>query len=165
MSERTIRHGLPFIVPGQAQKEVWHNEALALLDVALHAAVETAPTPTPPAAPAPGQCWLVGAAATGAWAGRDFRVAAWSASGWRFVAPTPGMTAWNKAAGHWLYWTGTEWSDGAVPAARLVVDGVQVVGRRRGGIASPSGGSIIDGEARAAITTIIETLMSHGLID
>jgi hypothetical protein len=39
MTERSARFGLPFILPGQAQKEVFHNEALAALDGLVHAAV------------------------------------------------------------------------------------------------------------------------------
>jgi len=47
-----------------------HNEALAAIDAALHACVEGPPEADPPAAPAPGESWIVAAAATGAWEGR-----------------------------------------------------------------------------------------------
>ncbi len=39
----TPRLSLPFIVPGQAQKELFHNEALQLLDVLVAGAVEGLP--------------------------------------------------------------------------------------------------------------------------
>ena len=99
MSETSARFALPLIMPGQAQKELFHNEALAAIDAALHAAVEGAPQAAPPAAPVEGQCWLVGPDATGAWTGRDGSLAAWTSGGWRFVTPQPGMCAWDGAAG------------------------------------------------------------------
>lgn len=165
MSETSPRLFLPFLVPGQAQKEAFHNEALATLDSVVHAAVEDGPAGSPPAEPLEGESWIVGAGATGAWAGRDAAIATWSAGGWRFTAPPPGMLAWNKAAGLWLHWDGAAWSDGRLPASALTIDGLQVVGPRQPGIASPSGGTTIDAEARAAVSALIATLKSHGLIE
>ncbi len=37
------RLALPFILPGQAQKELFHNEALQTLDLVVAAAVEEPP--------------------------------------------------------------------------------------------------------------------------
>lgn len=161
----TARFQLPLILPGQAQKELYHNEALARIDAALHAAVEEGSLATPPAVPQIGQSWIVGIAAGGEWAGKDQQIAAWTEVGWRFIAPQPGMVVWAKAEGYWSYWTGSGWTDGELPASRLLVDGQQVVGERQPAVPSPSGGTIIDEEARAAIGAIIATLMSHGLID
>ncbi len=50
----THRLALPHILPGQAQKELFHNEALQALDLVVAAAVEEPPRAAPPAAPAPG---------------------------------------------------------------------------------------------------------------
>jgi hypothetical protein len=165
VTDASPRFALPYIVPGQAQKETFHNEALLALDGIVHAAVEAAPSATPPAVLVEGESWIVGAGATGAWSGQDGRLALWSAGGWRFVAPVPGMTAWDKAAGLWRHWTGTVWSDGAMPAAALLIEGRQVVGPRLTAVASPSGGTTIDTEARAAIAALIATLTSHGLTE
>ena len=165
MSQTSARFALPFILPGQAQKEVYHNEALTLLDSALHACVEGAPSDDPPAGPDPGQSWIVGPEPTGAWAGKAGALASWTASGWRFVVPPPGMLAWNKPAGHWMHWTGSAWIDGALPASSIVVAGQQIIGPRLPDVPSPSGGTVIDAEARAAIDSLIATLKSHGLID
>jgi uncharacterized protein DUF2793 len=157
MSEESPRYRLPLIAPGQAQKELFHNEALLRIDAALQAAVEEGPIAGPPANPEAGQCWLAAVGATGAWTGKDGQLAMWSGSGWRFVAPAAGMTVWNKAAALPLRWSGT--------GASLVVGGQQVVGERQPAVPSPSGGTIIDAEARAAIDALIAALMSHGLID
>lgn len=161
----TARFQLPFILPGQAQKEVFHNEALTRLDLAVHAAVEEGPLSTPPPAPQVGKSWIVASGAVGDWIGRDDQVAGWTESGWRFILPQPGMAAWNKSAGLWLHWTGSGWSLGEWPVARITVGGQQVVGERQPAVPSPSGGTTIDQEARAAIDALIATLMSHGLID
>ena len=165
MADTTPRLALPFILPGQAQKELFHNEALTRIDLALHPAVEEAPVAAPPAGPVEGQCWIVAAPGSGAWDGRDGMLAMWSEGGWRFVAPAPGTIAWNKAAALPLLWDGSQWREGALLCAGLIVNGVQVVGARQAGVPNPSGGTIIDEEARAAINLLIAALMSHGLIE
>lgn len=160
----TARFALPLIAPGQAQKEVYHNEALTAVDAALHACIEGAPRSDPPADPAEGQSWIVADAATGAWEGRSDSFATWTAGGWRFATPVTGMIAWDREAGHWRHWSDGAWVAGW-PAAALLIGGEQVVGPRQPGIPNPSGGTTIDVEARAAIDLLIVTLMSHGLID
>ena len=165
MADTTPRFALPFILPGQAQKELFHNEALARIDLALHPAVEGPPLATPPADPAAGHCRIVAADATGAWSGRDGRLAMWTEGGWRFLAPPAGTSAWNKAAGLPLLWDGGQWREGELICAGLEVGGSQVVGPRQPAVPSPSGGTIIDAEARAAVDALIAALMSHGLID
>jgi hypothetical protein len=165
MAESTPRFSLPLILPGQAQKELFHNEALALLDAAMHCEVEGAGIGDPPSDPEEGQCWIVGAGAGGAWAGRENAIAMWTASGWRFVDPARGMTARDRDSGLDRRFDGTGWSDGAVQGSRFEVDGVKVVGNRQPAVPSPSGGTTIDVEARLAIAGLIEALMQHGLID
>jgi len=165
MADSTPRFALPFILPGQAQKELFHNEALARIDLALHPAVEGPPAPEPPPDPALGQCWIVGSDATGDWAGRDSSLAMWSEGGWRFVAPAPGTSAWDKAASVPLLWDGLQWREGELRCTGLLVGGLQVVGARQPAVPSPSGGTIIDVEARSAINALTAALMSHGLIE
>jgi hypothetical protein len=165
MADTTPRFALPFILPGQAQKELFHNEALARIDLALHPAVEGPPGADPPPDPVQGECRIVGAGAAGSWSGRDNMLAMWTESGWRFLAPAPGTSAWNKAESVPLIWDGDQWRDGELACAGLLVDGVKVVGERQPAVASPSGGTIIDAEARAAINALTAALMSHGLIE
>lgn len=165
MTDTSARFALPFILPGQAQKEAYHNEALALIDAALHAAIEEGPLATPPGSPEPGQCWIVEDGATGAWAGKAHALACWTGGGWRFITPVAGMPAWNKASAVWLHWSETGWSDGSLPVTALRIGGQQVVGPRLPDVPSPSGGTTIDAEARDAVDALIATLKSHGLID
>lgn len=165
MSETTARFALPLLVPGQAQKEFFHNEALVRIDAALCAAVEETGLTAPPAAPVEGQSWIVGAGAAGDWAGQDGALAGWTAAGWRFVAPVEGMRAWNRAGNYEMRWSGGAWTAGEAVCTSIVIGGMQVVGPRLAAVPSPSGGTTIDAEARAAINAIIATLMSHGLTE
>ncbi len=165
MTEISARFALPFILPGQSQKEVFHNEALVRVDAALHACVAGEPTADEPIAPGPGDSWIVGPGAAGAWAGKTDNLAIWTAGGWRFIPPVPGMSVWNIDAGFRIHWTGTAWSSGEWPVGVLSIGGQQVVGSRLESVPSPSGGTIIDTEARAAIDAVIVALRTHGLIE
>jgi hypothetical protein len=165
MTDTSARFALPFILPGQAQKEVFHNEALTLLDAALHACVAGAPTSEVPTDPIAGQSWLVDSGATGPWGGMADKLATWTDGGWRFTTPVPGMTVWSLDAGYWLHWTGAAWSSGTWPVSALTIGGQQVVGPRLETVPSPSGGTIIDVEGRAALDAVIVALRTHGLIE
>lgn len=163
MSESTARHALPLIEPGQAQKELAHNEALALLDLLAHPAVVAMGTDTPPGDPVPGQCWVVGDSPSGAWSGHAHALAGWTGGGWRFVAPTPGLTVSTGGDG-FARWDGSAWVAGILSGTSLRIGGQQVVGARRPAIPDPSGGATIDSETRAALTAVLAALRGHGLI-
>lgn len=164
VDESSARLGLPLIQPGQAQKELDHNEALALLDAVVQPVVEAVGRNDPPATPAIGQCWLIGAAPTGGWQGRAKALAVWTSGGWRFIAAFEGMTVWSRADAQDARFTAGDWRLGDLRGASLNIGGVQVVGARQGAIATPAGGSAADAEARASIAQILDALRAHGLI-
>ncbi len=163
MSDATARFALPLIASGQAQKESFHNEALTRIDALLQPVVEALALDDPPAGPTAGQCWVVGAAPTGAWVGQAASIAVWTDGGWRFLAPLVATTIWSRADGLFARYDGTNWILGEIPASRILVGGVQVVGMQQPAVALPSGGGVIDIEARNAIATVIAVLKSHGL--
>ncbi len=160
----TPRLALPLLAAGQAQKEMSHNEALALLDLAAQARAEAIGTDTPPGDPEPGQCWILGADPTGEWAGQAHKVAGWTAGGWRFLAPFEGLRLWLGRSGGFACFCGGEWIAGEAHG-RLIVEGDQVVGPRAAAIAEPEGGTVVDAEARAAIVAVLLALRGHGLVD
>ncbi|MBU3078460.1 DUF2793 domain-containing protein [Sphingomonas quercus] len=164
MSDASARFALPWLEPGQAQKEAFHNEALAILDAALHPTIEMAGAVSPPAAPSPGQCWALGAEPTGDWAGQGHRIAAWTEGGWRFVGPVAGMTLWSMTDGVFVRWTGNDWAIGRLPVTTIEVNGEQVLGSRQPAVADPAGGSMVDAQARLAVSQILDVLRAHGLI-
>jgi hypothetical protein len=110
MSE-TTHLGLPLIEAAQAQKHVTHNEALLLLDIAVHLAVLSRTLAAPPASPAEGDRYLVAAAATGAWAGHDGELAFYQDGAWRFVTPKTGWRVWSAAETKLIVFDGTIWRD------------------------------------------------------
>lgn len=103
--------GLPYIVQGQAQKEVTHNEALNLLDAVVQLAVLDRDLAAPPGSPAQGARYIVAASPTGAWAGHADHIAVWLDGAWRFFLPSIGWIAWVADEGVMLAWSGSAWVD------------------------------------------------------
>ncbi|WP_425231089.1 DUF2793 domain-containing protein [Sphingomonas sp.] len=163
MSE-TGRWALPLLDAGQAQKEVTHNEALAILDLLQGASAVAVGTNTPPATPAIGQCWVLGGAPVGGWAGHAGALAAWTSGGWRFAGPREGQAVWSLADTCPAVHSGGQWRVGRIAATELFIGGQQVVGARRPAVTAPAGGSVADAEARSAIGAILAALTAHGLI-
>ena len=145
MSDTTPRFGLPLLAAGQAQKEITHNEALMLIDLLAQPIVESASLSAPPVSPGPGQAWIVSSSPSGAWAGHADALALWTEGGWRFVNPIEGMRVSVRATGLMLRRGATLWGSGAA-------------------IAAPSGGGVVDTQARAAIASLIAALQQGGVI-
>lgn len=162
--QTTARLAMPLLLAGQAGKEVAHNEALTRLDLAVQPTIVSVGINVPPASPLPGQCWIVGSAPVGDWAGHAQAVAGWTAGGWRFLAPVEGFAAWNASTGQPILYRDGAWHDGDVFAKRIVIGGDTVVGTRGEAIADPLGGTTVDEAARATLTSVLNELRRHGLI-
>jgi Protein of unknown function (DUF2793) len=139
------RWKLPLLAVGQMQKEVTHNEALTLIDALIAPVVEARGVDTPPSAPVVGQCWLVGPAPSGVWTGAAQHLACWTSGGWRLIAPRDGMTV-RLAGGAMLQFDGALW---ATPVS----------------VAVPTGGTVVDSEARTAVTALIAQLQLQGWLE
>lgn len=109
--------GLPFIVQGQAQKEVTHNEALIRLDALVHGSVRSRTLATPPGSPANGERWIVQAGATGAWAGQAGRIAHWNVNAWAFYVALEGWRYHVEDERLTVVWTDGQWRDRIVGTA------------------------------------------------
>jgi hypothetical protein len=164
MADSSSRFALPFLQPGQAQKEIFHNEALMAVDALLHPVAQALGDADPPSSPTSGQCWIVGDSPTAAWAGHGGELAAWGEGGWRFIAPSEGMLVWLADAQLWARRDGGGWVSGDIPALSISIGGVQVVGAQQAAIGDPSGGGTIDAEARAALAALLVAARTHGLI-
>lgn len=127
-------------------------------------AVEGAPLAAPPASPALGSCYIVALDATDSWAGKSQCVAAWTSGGWRFISPVEGMTLYERSSGTWMVFRNGAWETGMLRGEMLLIGGQQVVGARAAAIPGPSGGSVVDAEARASLDAVLDALREHGLI-
>lgn len=137
------RFSLPLLFAGQSQKEGHVNEALARIDALLHLVIEGTQA-SPPASPADGQCWIVASGASGAWAGQAGMIACHMAGNWLFAAPRDGMHALDRATGQVIRHAG-DWQRPVRPSG-------------------PTGGTVIDSEARAAITDLLSALTIAGIL-
>ncbi len=142
-SSTTSRYALPLLFAAQSQKEFYVNEAHAILDCLLHPAIE-GEADSAPATPVEGEVWLVGATPTGDWSGHAGKLACYEAGAWLFIAPRNGLCVLDTGAGQ----------------KRFYRDGWQMAVS----VVSPSGGSVIDIEARSAVEGLIAALVANGTL-
>jgi hypothetical protein len=105
----TQRLKLNEIVVNQAQKEVTHNESLWALDAILGSGVKSR-IATPPGSPAEGDCHIVIATATGAWAGQEGKIAQLQNGAWIFYTPLEGWASWVANEDDYVVFNGTIWT-------------------------------------------------------
>lgn len=161
---QTPRMAIRYIEPGQVSKEVTHNQGLERIDMAIQPVVSGLPSATPPGSASPGDCFLVGVGATGSWAGHDDAIAMMGDGGWVFLEAFEGLAVYDANSGFTRRYVGSGWQADALVGNLIDLNGDQVVGTRQGAIASPSGGSTKDTQARTAIDSLIAALAAHGLI-
>jgi len=113
------------------------------MDCLLHPAIEGEAN-DPPAAPAEGETWLVGNAPTGDWSGLEGQMACFEAGAWLFVEPRDGLRVLDLSSGQSRFYLGG-WQEAAA-------------------VVSPTGGSVIDAEARTAIEGLITALIANGIL-
>jgi hypothetical protein len=113
--------GIPFISGQQAQPEVTHNQAILLLQAVIGGAITM--QNAPPGAPDDGDCYIVGTAGSGAWAGHNNQIAIYL-GGWAFIpgfdsdgviipmgADQAGLSIFRVDVDTFVYWTGLVWAE------------------------------------------------------
>ena len=108
MPNTTNRVLLPYILQSQSQKEVTHNASLDLIDALLQAACVSVGTNTPPGSPVAGDCYVIGSAPTGAWAGQAGKFTFYT-TGWNFISPWEGLTVWANDSNTLTTYDGANW--------------------------------------------------------
>ena len=105
----TPRLDLPYLLPGQAQKHVTHNEGLSRLDTLVQTVAVSASVPAPEA-PADGDIYLVPASLLTDWDGATAGdVAARQDGAWHYVSPAAGWSCFVQAIGETMRFDGAEW--------------------------------------------------------
>lgn len=137
------RFALPLLFAGQAQKEFYVNQAHLLTDALLHPVVEGT-LGAPPATAESGQAWIVAAGASGLWSDQPGRLAIRQGGTWFYAAPVQGMRVFDRSAGCLAIFSDTWRHVTAVPL--------------------PSGGTVVDSEARAAIGILVAALRTAGYL-
>ena len=82
-----------------------------------------------------------------------------------FARSVEGMTVHVRASAQPATYREGAWELGILRGSSLMLGGQQVVGSRGAAIASPSGGSTVDSQARAALGLVLDALRQHGLIE
>lgn len=140
----TPNFSMPLLHAAQAQKEITHNEALVLVDALLRGTVKAMLDDPAPLTPVAGQAWIVGAAPVGGWAGQAAKIAVFTEGGWRFATAPAGLQLRDEAAAICRRFDGSAWA--AYPP-----------------IAAPTGGSVVDVEARSTLASVLGALQQAGL--
>jgi hypothetical protein len=111
MEDISARHGLPYIMPSQAQKHVTHNEALRVLDAVLHASVKARHVARAPENPQEGDFYLIGEDAQAEFAGYEGALAGFVDGAWMFIPPVQGLIVNVEEEAISLIFRGTAWED------------------------------------------------------
>lgn len=138
----TPNFDLPMLIPGQAQKEFFVNQAFAMIDSMSKRAV-VASAQTPPENPIEGSSYRVIEPATGEWEGKEETIACYIAGAWQFLVPYDGMVVFDQTAGCIVHFNAS-WRSAVAPA-------------------SASGGTHIDHEARLVLDELISALKNLGI--
>lgn len=105
--------GLETVPANSLQPSAPINDALQLLDALVQLAVEDKDLSAPPTTVAAdaGKRWIVGASATGDWAGHDGEIALCTGADlWRFITPRAGFRAWVIDEAEDYRYTSGAWS-------------------------------------------------------
>lgn len=156
------RLALPLIAAGQAQKDVTHNEAVLALDRLVALVVASRSLTVPPPAPQSGACYIVPSAGTVAWGHPAGTLLHWQGAAWLPVTPRDGQIALLSDENLMLIHRGSwqaQW-----PVAGLAIAGRTVLAVPPVSLAAPSGGTIVDSQARAMLAALLVALQHQGII-
>ncbi len=138
----TTHLSFPLLFSGQAQKEPFINHAFSAIDALLTGVVNDS-LATPPGSPVEGSRYRVLANGTDEWLSHDDEIAIHVGGAWEFVVPHEGMSIFDSTA-RTSYFFANGWQAAIEPPL-------------------PTGGSVVDSEARAAVSLLIEALRTSGI--
>jgi hypothetical protein len=105
---QTPHMALALLEQSQAQKEVTLNEALFRLDAILNSGAIDKDLSAPPASPAEGDVYIVGASASADWLAQENAIAYFHQI-WRFITPNAGLLIWLQDEQVFYVFNGSAW--------------------------------------------------------
>jgi hypothetical protein len=113
----TPRLGAPELTLGQAAPETTVNEQIRTIESgAGHFIFKDRDLATPPGSPADGDCYLIAASPTGAWAGHAGAITYRINTAWAFITVIEGFTAWVNDENVFIGYDGAAWAVLATPS-------------------------------------------------
>jgi hypothetical protein len=113
----TPRLGAPELATSQTNKEETVNEQVRYIESgAGHFIFKDRDLAAPPGSPADGDCYLVAASPTGAWAGHAGDIAFRLNTSWVFIEVIEGFTAWINDENAFVGYDGSAWQTLAAPS-------------------------------------------------
>jgi len=108
------------LIVEEVQGTNWYDEARRLLrglDGLVQPSIKDKDLTAPPGSPTDGDCYIVGASATGAWATHDKAIARYSSveTAWEFFTPSEGWSVYAQDEDKLYRYSGSSW--GAATAA------------------------------------------------
>lgn len=163
----TPNAGLPLVPENVLDPAAGLNMALAVLDALVQTAVISMTTSAPPGSPADGDMYIVGASATGDWAGEENNLAYYIAeeTRWEFyTAGTKIKIVLNNEDGALYIWNGAQWiAASGVPAVQPTSGLWQY--NTNTTMADPGNGTIRTDDTPAASTTMAISVITRGGVD
>ncbi len=139
----TTNFALPLLFAGQTQKEFTLNQSLIAIDaLLLNSVLET--RDIPPQEVEDGATYRVAHNASEAWVGRDGQIAIAIGGAWMFVQASDGMMLFDRSTKQHLFHN-EGWQSAQTPP-------------------SAEGGAVIDAEARAMLSGLVEALRTVGIL-
>ncbi len=138
----TANLSLPMLFAGQAQKEFALNQSLLIIDALLQKNIN-ATLAVPPQNAEHGETYRVDENASGAWAGHENKLATIVGGSWVFVPPSNGMSVYDRTQRQRIFYN-DGWQTAEAPPA-------------------PTGGAVVDTEARTMLAALIDALRSIGI--
>lgn len=130
----TSRLSMPELETTQAQKEVVHNEGIAILDAWTQAVVINRTVLSPPGSPTKGDSYVVGpSGASGGFAGKEDYLTVYNGSTWDFYFPLEGFSCWNLDEDDVIRYVGGIWDTAAGAATGPYIISLSVPNTMEGG--------------------------------
>lgn len=107
----TPRLGAPELVSAQATPETTVNEQIRYVEQgASYFIIKDKDLTSPPGSPVDGDAYIVAATATGAWAGKETKIAFRMSTGWLYVTPIEGTLAYAQDEDTRYIFNGSAWA-------------------------------------------------------